>query len=134
LIGELACIADVSKRTIDYYTQLGLLTHKRTESNYRLYEENALHDLHLIEHYKKLNMPLAEIKATLEFVREKELDLSKIEKHLDQVSTIMKHLNEEIQEIKPLLESLSDKQKEVLMSKFSSQGVTLANSLLLLLS
>jgi CII-binding regulator of phage lambda lysogenization HflD len=80
-------------------------------------------------------MPLSDIKATLEFVKAKQcLDLTRVEKHLEQVSNIMHHLNEEIQEIKPLIENLSEKQKEVLISKLSPQGVTLAHSLILLLS
>jgi len=40
-IGELANIANVSKRTVDYYTSLGLLHAQRTKSNYRIYDEEG---------------------------------------------------------------------------------------------
>ena len=41
-IGELAAITNVSKRTIDYYTNFGLLKAHRTPSNYRYYEREAI--------------------------------------------------------------------------------------------
>jgi MerR family copper efflux transcriptional regulator len=99
-----------------------------------LYEESTLHDLNLIEHYKKLNMPLSEIKSTLEMVKENNGEnFYKVEKHFEQISTIMLHLNEEMKEIKPILDNLSANQKEALLTKMSPQGVTLAHSILLLL-
>lgn len=52
-IGELASIANVSKRTIDYYTRLGLLKPQRTGANYRIYDENAVNELQFIEECKK---------------------------------------------------------------------------------
>jgi MerR family copper efflux transcriptional regulator len=39
-IGELAKLADVSSRTIDYYTKLNLIEpEKRSDTNYRLYSD-----------------------------------------------------------------------------------------------
>lgn len=71
-IGELASIANVSKRTIDYYTKLGLLKAERSKSNYRYYDSSALEDLKLIDHYKKLNYSLDMIKERLELHRKKQ--------------------------------------------------------------
>ncbi|MBH0171589.1 MAG: MerR family transcriptional regulator [Bacillota bacterium] len=131
-IGELAEVTNVSKRTIDYYSQIGLLQPLRTDSNYRLYDEETIHVLGLIEHYKKLNMPLHEIKSVIELVKLKSTENEQVEKYVDQIAELMKHLEAEIKEIKPIMESLNDKQRELLLNKVSPQGMTLAHSLLLL--
>jgi DNA-binding transcriptional MerR regulator len=124
---------NISKRTIDYYTQIGLLHPVRTDSNYRLYGEDTIKALELIVHYKKLNMPLQEIKKALDLViKEKSIDTEKIEKHLEQIAHIMHHLEGEIKEMKPILEKLNDNQKENLVNKISPQGITLAQTLMLL--
>jgi DNA-binding transcriptional MerR regulator len=86
----------------------------------------------LIEHYKKLNMPLHEIKSVIELVKLKSIENEQVEKYVDQIAELMKHLEAEIKEIKPIMESLNDKQRELLLNKVSSQGMTLAHSLLLL--
>lgn len=80
-------------------------------------------------------MPLVQIKETLEFIKEKECtDLYKVENHIEQVMGIIKHLNEEMNELKPIFEKLDEKQKEAVLSKFSPQSVTLAHSILMLFS
>ncbi|MBM6617086.1 MerR family transcriptional regulator [Bacillus suaedaesalsae] len=133
-MGELAEVAGVSKRTIDYYTQMNLLTYIRTDANYRLYEANSIQVLHLIEHYKKLNMPLSKVKETLELMQKKECsqDINKVEEHIEQVMNMIQHLQEEMNEIKPLIERLNDGEREAMMMKFSPQSVELAQSILAL--
>jgi MerR family transcriptional regulator, copper efflux regulator len=134
-IGELAKITEISKRTIDYYTQLGLLDPIRTDSNYRLYGEDSLKTLKLVEHYKKMNMPLEDIKGTLVLLNSKttNVDEMTMEKHVEQISEYMHHLEMEIKELRPILESLSNKQKEIIIKRLSCQGSTLAQSLLFLM-
>ena len=68
-IGEIAKLKNISKRTIDYYTQIGLLNPIRTDSNYRLYGEDSIQILEWVEHYKTLNMPLEEIKSSIELLK-----------------------------------------------------------------
>ena len=51
----------MSKRTIDYYTNLGILKAERSQSNYRYYDETAFETLQFIE-VQKMHMPLCEIK------------------------------------------------------------------------
>lgn len=124
---------NISKRTIDYYTQIGLLNPIRTDSNYRLYGEDCVQVLELVEHYKNLNMPLEEIKSSIELIKSDNcLDKHKVEKHFEQIASIMLHLKEEIMVMEPILQKLNDQQKEPLVNKLSSQGVTLAQTLLLL--
>jgi DNA-binding transcriptional MerR regulator len=124
---------NISKRTIDYYTQIGLLNPIRTDSNYRLYGEDSIRILELVEHYKNLNMPLEEIKVSIELLKaDHSIDKQKVEKHFDQIAMIMQHLKEEISVMEPVLQKLNHSQKEELVRKLSTQGLTLAQSLLLL--
>ncbi|AQS60623.1 MerR family transcriptional regulator [Desulforamulus ferrireducens] len=64
-IGELAELAGVSRRTIDYYTNLGLLVPERSQSGYRYYTENCLLRLKLIESMKNQRLTLEEIKERM---------------------------------------------------------------------
>ncbi|GAB6157264.1 MerR family transcriptional regulator [Desulfotomaculum varum] len=59
-------MAGVSRRTIDYYTNLGLLKPLRSESHYRYYTQDTLWRLKLIEGMKKQRYTLEEIKQTLD--------------------------------------------------------------------
>ncbi|TCS77836.1 MerR family transcriptional regulator [Tepidibacillus fermentans] len=133
-IGELASLANVSKRTIDYYTQLGLLDVTRSESNYRYYTEKTVEQLKLIEQYKKQHLSLEEIKERLKLVHEK--DMVKIEKlfeKIDQLTQQMKDLESEILKIKPYLEGLNEQQMKVVMKHLSNQGMSFVNVLMILL-
>ncbi len=77
-------------------------------------------------------MPLHEIKSVIELVKLKSTENEHVEKYVDQIAELMKHLEAEIKEIKPIMESLNDKQRALLLNKVSPQGMTLAHSLLLL--
>lgn len=132
-IGELAQIAQVSKRTIDYYTNLGLLAAKRSDSNYRYYDKSALDTLRLIEKYKKLHMPLCEIKELLE---KKQSNAPDDEFIVEQVEEIAKHIHQlenELVSIKPLLEDLTEDQRQALRKDLSGQASTLIKTLVLFL-
>jgi len=134
-IGEIAKLKNISKRTIDYYTQIGLLNPIRTDSNYRLYGEECIKILNMIEHYKNLNMPLEEIKSSIELIKsDNTIDKQKVEKHFEQIASIMQHLKEEIHVMEPILQKLNEQQKEKLVNRLSSEGVTLAQTLLVLFS
>ncbi|WML26660.1 MerR family transcriptional regulator [Neobacillus sp. OS1-33] len=134
-IGEIAKLKNISKRTIDYYTQIGLLNPIRTDSNYRLYSDECLQILNMIEHYKNLNMPLEEIKSSIELIKsDNTIDKQKVEKHFKQIASIMQHLKEEIHVMEPILQKLNDQQREKYVNRLSSEGVTLAQTLLLLFS
>ncbi|WP_101649678.1 MerR family transcriptional regulator [Neobacillus cucumis] len=124
---------NISKRTIDYYTQKGLLNPVRTDSNYRMYGEDTIQILRLIEHYKTLNMPLEEIKSSIKMLKsENTIDKEKVEKHCEQIAVLMEHLKEEIKAMEPVLQKLNKDEKEILVNKLSLQGMTLAQTLLLL--
>lgn len=65
-IGELAARAQVSIRTVDYYTNLGLLAPaQRTASNYRLYRPGDVDRIHLVQQLEVHGVPLEEIALAL---------------------------------------------------------------------
>jgi MerR family copper efflux transcriptional regulator len=107
-IGELARLADVSPRTIDYYTKMGLLEpEKRSDTNYRLYSDETLARLKRIESMKKEKYTLEEIKASLnqwskishdDVVTDK---LTSLQIHLEQLVKEAKALEPIIQKLKP---------------------------------
>lgn len=65
-INEVSALAGVSKRTLQYYDDEGLLPVNRTENNERLYDEEALFRLWQILLYKGLDLKLEEIKEILD--------------------------------------------------------------------
>lgn len=89
----------------------------------------------MIEHYKNLNMPLEDIKSTIEMIKSDDtLDKQKVEKHFKQIASIMEHLKEEINVMEPILQRLNHQQRDLLVNRLSSEGRNLAQSLLVLFS
>ncbi|MFC3964470.1 MerR family transcriptional regulator [Nocardia jiangsuensis] len=65
-IGELAARAEVSARTVDYYTTMGLLAPaQRSAGNYRLYNPADVERIHLIQRLEAQGIPLGEIATAL---------------------------------------------------------------------
>ncbi|CAK6470306.1 MerR family transcriptional regulator [Peribacillus castrilensis] len=128
-IGELAEMANVTKRTVDYYTNLGLLKAERSASNYRYYSVGELERLRRIEGYKRENLTLEDIKEILK--KDKEAASAIEEKGL-QLKNKMDGLNEELQEFISLIEK--DGKSELLLKKqISRESMALIQSLLVLL-
>ncbi|YCI77338.1 MerR family transcriptional regulator [Bacillus sp. R1-10] len=127
-IGELAEMANVTKRTVDYYTNLGLLKAERSASNYRYYSVGELERLRRIEGYKRENLSLEDIKEILK--KDKEA-ASAIEAKGLQLKNKMDGLNEELQEFISLIEK--DGKSELLLKKqISRESMALIQSLVLL--
>ena len=67
-IGELANLTGVQVETIRHYEREGLLPHtKRSEGNYRVYDESHGQRLSFIRHCRSLDMTLDEIRFLLRF-------------------------------------------------------------------
>lgn len=65
-IQEISRISGVSKRTLQYYDQIGLLKPTAySEAGYRLYDDKVLETLQQILLYKELEFPLKEIRRIL---------------------------------------------------------------------
>lgn len=122
-------MANVTKRTVDYYTNLGLLKAERSASNYRYYSVGELERLRRIEGYKRENLSLEDIKEILK--KDKEA-ASAIEAKGIQLKNKMDGLNEELQEFISLIEK--DGKSELLLKKqISRESMALIQSLLVLL-
>ncbi|WP_260321009.1 MerR family transcriptional regulator [Peribacillus simplex] len=128
-IGELAEMANVTKRTVDYYTNLGLLKAERSASNYRYYSVGELERLRRIEGYKRENLSLEDIKELLKKDNE---DTSAIEEKGLQLKNKMDGLNEELQEFIGLIEK-GGKSELLLKKQISRESMALIQSLLVLL-
>ncbi|WP_249599594.1 MerR family transcriptional regulator [Peribacillus frigoritolerans] len=128
-IGELAEMANVTKRTVDYYTNLGLLKAERSASNYRYYSVGELERLRRIEGYKRENLSLEDIKEILK--KDKEA-ASAIEAKGLLLKNKMDGLNEELQEFISLIEK-DGKSELILKKQISRESMALIQSLLVLL-
>ena len=64
-IEEVCRLSGVSRRTLQYYDNEGILPVKRSEENYRLYDETAMARLWEILWYKEMGFELKEIKNIL---------------------------------------------------------------------
>lgn len=65
-ISQVSAMSGVSKRTLQYYDEIGLLKPTQvTEAGYRLYDDEALQNLQQILLYRELQFPLKEIARIL---------------------------------------------------------------------
>lgn len=62
---EISKIVGVSKRTLQFYDDEGMIQVERSENNYRLYDYGTLRKLWEIMLYKEMGMELKEIKELL---------------------------------------------------------------------
>ncbi|MED4812946.1 MerR family transcriptional regulator [Bacillus atrophaeus] len=130
-ISELAALAGVTKRTVDYYTNLGLLTPARSCSNYRYYDENALKRLMFIVDCKQQRLALSDIKDRLEnqfpssTLKDDEIGI---------LTSEINHMNQNISGILHRFERLQPEERDKLKSKLAPEKLTVLQSFLLLLS
>jgi MerR family transcriptional regulator, copper efflux regulator len=129
-IGELAKESNLSKRTVDYYTKLGLIECSRSENGYRNYDETTIEKLKIIEQCQQVHMPLVEIKERLTMMVDENVDIQVFEKQVDRVKNEMEHLSSELNEILQIVNSLKDDDKKQVLSRVSPQAMALVQSLL----
>jgi MerR family copper efflux transcriptional regulator len=132
-IGEVAELAGVSKRTVDYYTQLEMLVPIRTESNYRYYTEETLERLKLIELYKQERLSLEEIRNRLHMLDNSTISLTEVSHKIDAAEEKIREVKEILLELKPILSTLNENQTKCLLQKLSVQGISLSQLLSMLL-
>ena len=108
-IGELARAASTAVETIRYYEREGLLPQAaRTESNYRVYDDDQVERLAFIRHCRSLDMTLDEIRVLLRFKDAPAEDCGAVNRMLDEH---MAHVETRIRELRVLqrqLRSLRD--------------------------
>ncbi|MBM7714681.1 DNA-binding transcriptional MerR regulator [Bacillus thermophilus] len=126
-IGELADKTNVTKRTIDYYTNLGLLKAERSASNYRYYDPSSIERIEFIEKRKQDGMSLDDIKKEIIAKYSEEVDVLELRLKI-------KGLEKEVSEILAQLEKTDKKKYDDIKKKISHESLSLIQTLLLLLS
>jgi DNA-binding transcriptional MerR regulator len=132
-IGELASIAHVSKRTIDYYTQLGLLNYQRNESNYRQYADDTLQRLKLIDLYKKEKLSLEEIRERFKAFDGESDSAAEVPDKVHDICENLRMLENHLLELKPLITKLNQEQVKILSKQMSLQCASLLHTLKIIL-
>ena len=127
-IGELAEITGITKRTIDYYTNLGLLQAERSTSNYRFYTSEAIERIKVIEQLKARGMCLNDIKQSLD-QNEQNDDMD-----LQNICLQMKTLQNEISTLVEKMQKQEQSKNYRIKNKVSSESVALMQSLLSLIT
>jgi MerR family transcriptional regulator, copper efflux regulator len=132
-VGELAKLTGTSQRTIDYYTQLGLIHPvKRTDNNYRYYNAETISRLKRIESLKQDKYSLEEIKDSLDRMDR----VSSEEAVADRLTDLQLHmtqLTKEVKEIAPLIEQLKPNQAKNLFKLIAPSSAACLEALLILL-
>nr|WP_239558548.1 MerR family transcriptional regulator [Peribacillus deserti] len=124
-ISEVAELANVTKRTVDYYTNQGLLKAERSASNYRYYSREAVDQIGVIERLKHEKLSLADIKKRL-----KEEQVENVDIH--DLKTKIQELEMDVSEIMNILEK-QGLTKETIRNNLSHESISLMQTLLLLL-
>ncbi|MFC7686509.1 MerR family transcriptional regulator [Ureibacillus sp. GCM10028918] len=127
-ISDLATCAGVTKRTIDYYTNLGLLEMERSPSNYRLYPVEMIERIQWIEQQKKSGKCLSEIAKIIGNHTTEDKPYEEVNIH--ELRLQMKKLENDVTKI---MESLSEQEKQNLKRKVTPESVALMQSLILLI-
>ncbi|SJZ83751.1 MerR family transcriptional regulator [Selenihalanaerobacter shriftii] len=106
-IGELAQTAGVTKRTIRYYEELGLLSpSERSEGGFRLYNENDLSRLLFINRFKKIDFPLDKIKKLIDSIEISDDKSQRASASLSLLGKQLQQIEEEIQDLKDTKENI----------------------------
>jgi len=83
-IGELSKQVGEPVKTIRYWTDLGMLEHTRTKSNYRLYSQSSLKRIKFIRTSQALGFSLAMIKEILDLRIDGKKPCNEVKKELNQ--------------------------------------------------
>lgn len=129
-ISELAELAGVTKRTVDYYTNLGLLKPDRSCSNYRYYDTLALNRLKFIVACKKRRLALSDIKDRLE----NQFPSSALPDDIGNLASEIDHMNQNISVILNRFEKLEPEERAQLKKGWLLKSLQCFNHLSLLLS
>ncbi|MEB2302574.1 MerR family transcriptional regulator [Lysinibacillus xylanilyticus] len=125
-MGEFAEKTGITKRTIDYYTNIGLLEAERSASNYRYYSPAMIERLHYIEQRKQQGLSLIEIQHELNITPHEEIDVQMLRvkmQDLEQdVATLLEQINKQ-----------DNKDIEKIKKNVSPESIALMQSLLLLI-
>ncbi|CAM5261939.1 Mercuric resistance operon regulatory protein OS=Lysinibacillus sphaericus OX=1421 GN=merR1 PE=4 SV=1 [Lysinibacillus sphaericus] len=127
-IGELAQKTGITKRTIDYYTNLGLLEAERFPSNYRYYDPAMIERLHFIEKRKQEGLSLVEIQQALNVTTTyEEIDVQILRLK-------MQDLEHDVTSLLEQMNNQDTKYSQTIKKNVSPESIALMQSLLLLIN
>ncbi len=132
-IGEIAELAGVSKRTVDYYTNLGLLNPVRSDSNYRYYTAECLVRMKMIKAMKTKRLTLEEIKKELSLLDNNNYHGEKNNGNMATMNAIRKQirqLEEQLNQLQPVTAGNKD-QVIQLRNSIMMQSLALVQTLTL---
>lgn len=133
-IGELAKAANLSERTVDYYTKLGLISpESRSKKNYRLYSHETLTTLERINQLKQEKYTLEEIKSMMSKWNETTPETDVSDK-LVELELQMQRLEREVKALEPIISGLKPGQAKRALSNLLPQGVACMEAIRLLLT
>lgn len=105
-IGEAAKATGISQKMVRHYESLGLLAHPpRTDSGYRLYNEDALNTLHFIRRARDLGFGIPEISELLDLWRNRRRSSATVKK---MAQTQIDALQQRIDSMESMKRSLQD--------------------------
>ncbi len=87
-------LAGVSRRTLQYYDDTGVLPVERSDGNERLYSEEKLKKLSRILTYKRAGMKLEEIKDVIELPDEKQVHA--LREHIENLTGRKQEIEDQI--------------------------------------
>ncbi|MFJ7184042.1 MerR family transcriptional regulator [Lysinibacillus xylanilyticus] len=125
-MGELAEKTGITKRTIDYYTNIGLLEAERSASNYRYYGPAMIERLHFIEQRKQQGLSLVDIQHELNITPHEEIDVQMLR-------VKMQNLEQDVTFILEQINKQDNKDIEKIKKNVSPESIALMQSLLLLI-
>jgi Cd(II)/Pb(II)-responsive transcriptional regulator len=109
-IGELAKLTACSIQTIRYYEKEGLLDSiKRSEGNFRLYDNRAIKQLMFIKHCRSLDITLSEIRQLIDLRNSPETTCNNVNALVDRHTKQVDLRIEELKELKIQLKILRRK-------------------------
>ncbi|MET4560478.1 MerR family transcriptional regulator [Lysinibacillus parviboronicapiens] len=126
-IGEFAEKTGITKRTIDYYTNIGLLEAERSASNYRYYAPAMIERLHYIERRKLEGLSLEEIQHELNITPYEEIDVQMLRLK-------MQDLEHEVTSLLAQMDKQDQKNIQTIKKNVSPESIALMQSLLLLIN
>lgn len=133
-IGELAKAANISERTIDYYTKLGLIVpESRSMKNYRLYNHETLIALERINQLKQEKYTLVEIKSMMNKWNSATPETDVSDK-LALLELQMQRLEREVKALEPMISGLKPVQAKRALAALIPQGVACMEAIRLLLT
>ncbi|MBD8522021.1 MerR family transcriptional regulator [Lysinibacillus sp. FSL R7-0073] len=125
-MGELAEKTGITKRTIDYYTNIGLLVAERSATNYRYYDPFMIERLQYIEQRKQQGLSLVEIQHELNITPYEEIDVQMLRLK-------MQDLEHDVASLLEQMNQQDDKKIETIKKNVSPESIALMQSLLLLI-